>query len=116
MSWLRGLDAERRAQRELEARGLRFIERNWRCAGGELDLLMLDGAVLAIIEVRARGGAAYGNALESVDARKRGRIVRAARRYLVEHPEHGQREVRFDVVALDGRDLQWLKAAFDADG
>jgi putative endonuclease len=116
VSWLRGLDAESRARRELEARGLRFIERNWRCAGGELDLLMLDGVVLAIIEVRARSGADYGSALESVDARKRGRIVRAARRYLAGHPEHGQREVRFDVVALDGRDLQWLKAAFDADG
>lgn len=113
MSWLRGVNAETRALRHLEARGLKLVERNWRCKGGELDLVMTDGATLAVIEVRSRARSDYGSALESVDARKQGRLVHATQLFLVGHPEHAQREVRFDVVTLEGRDLQWLKAAFD---
>lgn len=113
MSWLRGVDAETRALRHLEARGLKLVTRNWRCKGGELDLVMTDGATLAVIEVRSRARSDYGSALESVDARKQGRLVHATQLFLAAHPEHAQREVRFDVVTLDGTDLQWLKAAFD---
>ncbi len=113
MSWLRGVDAETRAQRFLEGRGLRLIARNWRCKGGELDLLMDDGSTLAVIEVRSRARSDYGSALESVDARKRSRLVHATQLFLVAHPEHAQREVRFDVVTVEGTELQWLKAAFD---
>ena len=116
MSWLRGLDAEARALRHLEHAGLKLVARNWRCKGGELDLVMTDGPVLAIIEVRSRGRADYGSALESVDRRKHGRLVHAARLFLAAHPEHGDAEVRFDVVTLDAGRIDWLKAAFDVDG
>jgi len=113
VSWLRGVDAETRALRHLEARGLKLIERNWRCKGGELDLVMRDGDTLAVIEVRSRARSDYGSALESVDARKQGRVVHATQLFLAAHHEHAQREVRFDVVTLEGTELQWLKAAFD---
>lgn len=116
MSWLRGANAESRALRHLEARGLELVNRNWRCKGGELDLVMRDGETLAIIEVRSRSRADFGSALESVDARKQGRLIHAAQLFLASHREHANREVRFDVVALDGNELQWLKAAFDAGG
>ncbi len=116
MSWLRGADAETRALRHLEARGLKLLARNWRCRGGELDLVMRDGETLAIIEVRSRSRADFGSAFESVDARKRGHLIHAAQLFLAAHAEHHTREVRFDVVALDGGQLQWLKAAFDAGG
>ncbi len=116
MSWLRGADAETRALRYLEAQGLKLLARNWRCKGGELDLVMRDGDVLAIVEVRSRGRADYGDAFESVDARKRAHLIHAASLFLAAHSEHASREVRFDVVALDGERLQWLKAAFDASG
>lgn len=115
MSWLRGADAETRALRHLEQAGLKLLARNWRCKGGELDLVMRDGDTLAIVEVRSRTRSGYGSALESVDARKRGHLVHAAQLFLAAHGEHAQREVRFDVVAFDGDQLHWLKAAFDAD-
>lgn len=115
MSWLRGADAETRALRHLEKAGLKPVARNWRCKCGELDLVMRDGEVLAIVEVRSRAGSSYGSALESVDARKRGHLVHAAQLFLAAHAEHAQREIRFDVVAIDGDRLHWLKAAFDAD-
>lgn len=114
MSLLRGADAETWALRYLEAQGLKLLVRNWRCKGGELDLVMRDGETLAIVEVRSRGRSHYGDALESVDARKRGHLIHAARLFLATHTEHANRNVRFDVVALDGAQLQWLQAAFDA--
>ncbi len=113
MSWLRGVDAETRALRHLERSGLTLVTRNWRCKGGELDLVMRDGAALAVIEVRSRARSDYGSALESVDARKQGRLVHATQLFLAAHPEHAQREVRFDVVTVEAGELQWLKAAFD---
>ncbi|MDP3293379.1 MAG: YraN family protein [Nevskia sp.] len=115
MNWLRGADAETRALRHLERQGLKLVSRNWRCKGGELDLVMRDGEALAIVEVRSRASSGYGSAIESVDARKRGHLVHATRLFLAAHAEHAQREIRFDVVALDGDQLHWLKAAFDVD-
>ena len=43
----------------LRSQGLRLIARNYRCKAGEIDLVMLDGATLAIIEVRYRSSAAF---------------------------------------------------------
>jgi putative endonuclease len=114
VSLLRGADAETRALRHLLARRLQLVERNWRCRGGEIDLVMLDGGVLVMVEVRSRKRSDYGTALASVDARKQAHLVHAARQFLSTHPDHANREVRFDVVAIDGDTLEWLQAAFDA--
>jgi putative endonuclease len=110
-----GAAAETRALRHLEARGLRLIERNWRTRGGELDLILRDRDTLVIAEVRARSHAGFGGAAGSVDARKRARIVHAARAYLVAHPQYESLPVRFDVVAIDAGRIDWIPAAFEAD-
>ncbi|MDB5986064.1 MAG: hypothetical protein JWR16_1117 [Nevskia sp.] len=117
---MRGAAAEAQAQRHLEAAGLRLIARNWRCRGGELDLVMRDRDTLVFVEVRSRARSDYGSALETIDARKQARLTLAARSFLNQHPEHAARPARFDVVALDGaadqpQTLDWLRAAFDAE-
>jgi putative endonuclease len=110
----RGTDAEDLALAFLQKQGLQVVARNWRAKGGELDLVMLHGAVLVFVEVRARGSAHFGGALGSITATKRQRIVHAAQQYLGAHPQHAEREVRFDVVCLDGSAApEWLAAAFD---
>lgn len=111
-----GTDAETRALRYLERQGLKLVCRNWRGRGGELDLVMLDGVALVIVEVRSRSPSAYGDALDSIDRRKRGRVILAARQFLAAHPQHAEREVRFDAIGIDAGQLRWLQAAFDADG
>ncbi|MGH8455531.1 MAG: YraN family protein [Stenotrophobium sp.] len=114
---MKGAAEEDLALRHLLAQGLKTVARNWRCPGGELDLVMRDGDVLVIAEVRKRSNGAFGSAAESVDARKRSRIVHAARMFLAGHPKFVDAEVRFDVLALDaGNNIHWLKAAFDGDG
>ncbi|MBL6751206.1 MAG: YraN family protein [Nevskia sp.] len=112
----RGAQAEAQAQRHLQAQGLRLVARNWRCPGGELDLVMRDGATLVVVEVRRRSRSDYGGGFESVHARKRARLVHAAQLFLAAHPEYAEAPVRFDVVAIDGAAApEWLAGAFDTD-
>lgn len=113
----RGDDGEAAALAFLVANGLRALARNVRFKAGELDLVMLDGATLVFVEVRRRGRADYGTALDSVDVRKARKLVVAARLYLQRHTQHAARDCRFDVVAFDGSALApcWVRGAFTLD-
>ena len=80
--------------------GSRIVARNWRRPEGELDLVARasDGTCV-FCEVRSRTGEATGDPLESIDGRKRARVVRAARLYLNEEPVSAT-AFRFDVVGV----------------
>ena len=94
---------------------MKLISRNQHSRGGELDLVMRDGDTVAVIEVRQRRSSHFGSAAESVDARKRARIVQATRSLIACQPELARHPIRFDVVAIDGDDgIDWLRNAFDA--
>ncbi|EHK69557.1 hypothetical protein PPL19_18592 [Pseudomonas psychrotolerans L19] len=116
----RGRQAEDRALQFLQTRGLRLLDRNWRWQGGELDLVMLDGDTVVFVEVRARRHTAWGGAAESIDARKRQRLVNSAALFLQSEARWAKRPCRFDVIAIGpGADaspqaLEWIKQAFDA--
>jgi putative endonuclease len=80
--------------------------------GGEIDLIVLDtDGTLVFVEVRVRRGFVGGGAAASVGAAKRARLIHAARTYLSQLSRVPP--CRFDVVAVDGDRVQWLKAAFD---
>lgn len=112
---MNGAREEALALRHLQGRGLQLVERNWRCKGGELDLVMREAQTLVIVEVRKRANPRFASAAESVDARKQARLVHAAQAYLAAHSQFSDHSVRFDVVALDGADrIEWLQGAFDA--
>lgn len=113
-----GRRAERRAERLLRRQGLRTLARNYTRRTGEIDLVMLDGDVLAFVEVRYRSAGAWTSGLGSVDADKRRRLTRTAERYLQDHPEHRYRGIRFDVVSVSKGNYrltcEWIQDAFDA--
>ena len=113
---LRGNAAEDAALAHLLAAGLTLVERNYRTpgrGGGEIDLVMREaGGTLVFVEVRARAGTTHGGAAASVGGVKQRRIVLAAHHYLMRH--RSPPACRFDVVAIDGNHIEWLKAAFDA--
>ncbi len=111
----RGLKAEQRARRYLEAQGLKCLAQNMSCRVGEIDLIMCDEQELAFVEVRARAAHATVDALSSVTSRKRQRIIRASRYWLSRHPQWFDQALRFDVVTIDGEQLQWHSNAFDAE-
>jgi putative endonuclease len=113
-----GDDAESLALAYLQRQGLVLVQRNYRLAGGphargaELDLILRErDGTLVFVEVRARAGASHGGALASVGSTKQRRIVRAAQHYLLRMPVLPP--CRFDVVAFDGGQISWIKAAFD---
>ncbi len=113
-----GRAGEALALRYLQARGLRILERNYRVArgrsrrGGEIDLILLDNdGTLVFVEVRVRRGQMGGGAAASISPAKRSRLVYAAQTYLAKLDR--MPPCRFDVVAVDGEHVQWLRAAFD---
>jgi putative endonuclease len=84
---------------ELESCGLRIVDRNWRCATGEIDIVAVDRQTLVVAEVKARTSTRYGTPLEAVSRAKRARLRRLAVQWL---NAHGVRfdQVRIDVVGL----------------
>lgn len=120
-----GDEAEAKVLRHLQQAGLRLVARNFRSpgrGGGEIDLIMREpDGTLVFVEVRQRSRARHGEAADTVDWRKRRRIVFAARHFLLDWG--AEPPCRFDVVAWDGAldddaatALRWIRAAFDASG
>lgn len=107
-----GAEAERHAADYLSRRGLKLMECNFRCRGGEIDLIMRDGPVLVFVEVRARAVSRFGGAAESITAAKQARVVLAARHYLARHG--ADVPCRFDALLIDGEHVDWIKSAFEA--
>jgi putative endonuclease len=116
-----GSRAEDLALQHLQDAGLRLVQRNYRVArgpgarAGEVDLILREpDGTLVFVEVRARSApaGAWGGAAASVSRSKQQRVVYAARHWLLRLPELPP--CRFDVVAIDGDAIQWLRGAFDA--
>lgn len=99
-----GIFGERVAEAYLRRSGLVLVERQWRGARGEIDLVMRDGAALVFVEVRTRRNAG-GLAEESVGPAKQSRLAALAYAYLQAAGVAEQGPWRIDVVAVDvGRD------------
>lgn len=110
----RGRRAEERAAQHLEAHGLRVVGRNFRCRGGEIDLVCRDGATLVFVEVRQRQRGDFGGAAASITVAKQRRIALAAQHYLSAH-RLLDAPCRFDCVLIDGDARpDWLRDAFQA--
>lgn len=105
------------AVRSLMERGYRIVERNYRCALGEIDCVALDGRTLVFVEIKTRRSDACGGPFEAVDARKQRRMTRLARHYAAARGLQDAAQ-RFDVVAVwmdGGRPrLEVCRNAFDA--
>ncbi|MFT4230857.1 MAG: YraN family protein [Microbacterium sp.] len=100
-----GRAGEDRAVAHLHKRGWCVLDRNWRCAGGELDVVALDGGELVVVEVKTRSGMGFGHPLEAVDARKRARLWRLAIAWAAAHPDAARgRDIRLDAIAVIGAD------------
>ena len=110
-----GSGGERAAADFLAGRGYHILERNFRCRGGEVDLIALDGGVLVFVEVKVRRTLARGAPIEAVTAVKQARVRRAAQEYLTFSGRVFQR-IRFDVISVmktaRNTDITHLKAAF----
>jgi putative endonuclease len=98
---------EQAAQRYLEQRGYRVLDRNWRSPApeqrGEIDLVLSDRRALVVCEVKTRTGAALAHPAEAVTPEKAARLRRLAALWMRTHPpgrRRGTSAVRIDVVAV----------------
>jgi putative endonuclease len=94
-----GKEGERIAELFLKKKGYKLVERNYRCAAGELDLVMLDRRVIVFVEVKTRTGSGYGTPLEAVAVRKQKKMIYVAE-FFLSAKKLSQREARFDVVGV----------------
>lgn len=114
-----GEQAERAAERFLQARGLLTRQRNYRCKAGEIDLVMSEDDTLVFVEVRLRRHTRFASAAETVDYRKQQKLIRAAQHYLQRTGLTDRVACRFDVIAFDPRrvdqeTVSWVQNAFAA--
>lgn len=121
-----GRRGEAKAARYLARRGLRVLERNWRCPTGELDIIAREGDVLVIVEVRSASGRFAGGPERTVGPEKQRRLARLAQRYRATMGAAARRRpgrwlpasVRFDVVGVVRHgwwrwEVRWVRNAFD---
>ncbi len=109
---IRGQAGEDAALAYLLEQGLHLLARNFLCKAGEIDLIMRDHASLVFVEVRRRAKSAYGGAAASITPAKQRKLILAAQFYLLRY--RMPPACRFDVVAIDGAQLHWLKDAISA--
>lgn len=103
------------AAERLAAAGLRILDRNWRCAEGEIDIVAAEGRALVVCEVKTRSSLAFGDPVEAVDRAKAARLRRLALRWMAAHGTDWS-DLRFDVVTVlrtaDGLRVRHLRGAF----
>ena len=87
------------ACRELQRRGYAILARRYRRRTGELDIIARDGPTVVFVEVKARTGRKFGDAVDGVTGLKRRRMTRVALEYLVRH-RLTNCPCRFDVVSI----------------
>jgi len=112
----RGDRAEQRAADHVQRHGARILARQLRARGGEIDLLLWHEEHLVFLEVRQRNSHRFGGALASVTRDKQRRLILAARQWLPalarRHFQGRLPPCRFDVIAIEGESLRWIRNAF----
>lgn len=112
----KGAYAEDKAYRFLLAKGLSFIQRNYYCKLGEIDLIMKDKDYIVFVEVRYRKNNNLGQAAMSIGYHKQTKLIKTANHYLLYRSQYGNCPCRFDVVLLSlsikHPKIEWIKDAF----
>ncbi len=113
-----GARAESAAFDYLIKQGLRPVARNFRCRGGEIDLIMIHDQCLAFVEVRFRSSANFAQPSHTVDRPKQRKLIRTAAMFYARNRAYASHVMRFDVVAIEGEDppaIHWIRDAFRPD-
>jgi putative endonuclease len=95
-----GKRAEDFAKDYLKRHGLKFVQSNYRCKHGEIDLIMRDQTTTVFVEVRYRNNTDFGTGAETVDYKKQSKLLASAAYYLQSHPDAARGACRIDVMSL----------------
>ncbi|NNE88754.1 MAG: hypothetical protein HKN27_11810 [Silicimonas sp.] len=91
-----GLAAESSVELEYQTAGAILLERRWRGAAGEVDIILRDGDELVFVEVKK--SKSFARAAESLSQRQLGRISLAAEEFLGTQDLGSLTPMRIDVA------------------
>ncbi|MDD6101797.1 MAG: YraN family protein [Clostridiales bacterium] len=111
---IKGTYGEDMACKFLRDNGYTIIRRNYYIKGGEADIIALDNDTLCFIEVKMRLNAKFGTSFSQITKTKIKRLIHVARYFLYTNRQFENYNVRFDVVGIDGDNIELIKNAFDA--
>ena len=117
-NYQRGQWAEQLALDYLVQKKLELLSCNYRCAVGEIDIIMLDHETIVFIEVRYRANNNYIHVLETISEKKCIRIIKTSRHFLQNTRQLSRKPCRFDIITITGEnnnpEIVWIKDAFQA--
>ena len=102
---------ERRALLHYRLRGYRLVDANVRVGRYELDLVLRRGNRLLVVEVKEKGGSAFGHPLEMIDEEKVRRVHTAAAGWVATHPQFTDLEIGFEAAGVQGRRVERVPLA-----
>ncbi|SNZ09848.1 putative endonuclease [Persephonella hydrogeniphila] len=105
---------EDKAVEFLKEKGYRILDRNFRTRTGEIDIVAKDKDTVVFVEVRYRKNLSFGFPEETVNRKKMKNILSTANRY-ISMKNFSDFNIRFDVIAIDEKDIRHIKNAFDMD-
>lgn len=111
-----GMEQETLAAAYLTRAGVNILKRNYHTQKGEVDIIGEDGTYLVFFEVKWRSQTGSGYASEAVDFKKQRQICAVADYYLYTNGIPQEQGIRFDVIAVDGDKISWIKNAFSYTG
>ena len=108
-----GIYGEKLALKYLKKQKYKILEKNFRCALGEIDIVAKDGGFLVFVEVKTRSSNAFGEPMEAVDFYKQRKLSKLAV-YYQKLKRKLDVPVRFDVVDIVGEQITLIKSAFES--
>jgi putative endonuclease len=105
-----GISGEKKAEDYLKSMGYNILTKNYKCKIGEIDLIAEKNGIITFVEVKTRSNEKFGMGFESVTKRKIDKIRKVATIYLLQ--KNLQKEVRFDVISIDGGKITHIEGAF----
>ncbi len=114
-----GQHAEQQAQGFLQTKGFKLLAKNYRCFHGEIDLIMRDRDDIVFVEVRSRSRHDYGEAAETINTRKKRKLIKTGMHFLQKKDWLYKVNSRFDVIAIHidaGKtQIEWIENAFSVE-
>lgn len=107
-----GALAEQQAADYLTEHGYQVLARNFRAAGGEIDIVAAYKKTLVFVEVKQRTSNAFGGPLAAVTKTKQQRVTTAATQFIKTHPQYQQNDIRFDVICVLPGEIEHIENAF----
>lgn len=108
-----GQQAEDQACNFLQTQKIQILAQNFQALPyGEIDIIALDTDILVFVEVKYRSKTQFAKAEEMLTYSKQQKLINAANIFLQKNRIYENYQCRFDLIAINENDINWIKDAF----